>query len=87
MKVKPKVTMTGLREAAVKTRDVSKKLVDWIDEGTALAGTADLTEQFASDLAALVAAARKHGTDDATIAAKLREGAEQLAAEIQHRRG
>ena len=32
MKVRPKVTMTGLRAAAVKTRDVSRKLVDWIDE-------------------------------------------------------
>jgi len=30
MKVRPNVMMmTGLREAAVKTRDVSRKLVDW----------------------------------------------------------
>jgi len=65
-------------EAAVKTRNVSKKLVDLIDEGRALAGTADFTRQFAGDLAALVALARKRDIDDETIAAKLREAANAL---------
>ena len=50
MKIRPNV-MIRLREAAVKTSDVSRKLVDWIDGRRALAGTADFTKQFASDLA------------------------------------
>ena len=81
MKIRPNVMMmTELREAAVKTRDVSRRLVDWIDERRAL-GTAEFTKQFAGDLAALVAAARKHGIDAETIAAGLREAANALGEE------
>jgi len=81
MKVRPNVMMmTGLREAAVKTREVSRRLVDWIDERRALS-TADFSKQFATELAALVAAARKHGIDAKTIAAGLREAANALGEE------
>ena len=52
MSVTPKTT---LREAAVRAREGSKKLVDWIDEARVLAGTADFAKQFGSDLAALLA--------------------------------
>ena len=78
MTVRPKVTMTGLRDGAVIARNATKKLVDLIDEGRALAGAADFTGQFASDLASLVANARKRGIDAETIAAKLREAADAL---------
>ena len=79
--VSKSVTITGLREAAVKAHEGSKKLVDWIDEARVFAGTADFTEQFGSDLAALVADARKRGIDNKTIAAKLREVADALGKE------
>ena len=72
------VTITGLREAAVKAGEGSRKLVHWIDEARALAGTADFTKQLSSDLAALVADARKRGIDNKTIAANLREVADAL---------
>jgi len=76
--VSKNVTITGLREAAVKAREGSKKLVDWIDEARVFAGTTDFTKQFGSDLAALVADARKRGIDNETIAAKLREAADAI---------
>jgi len=76
--LKARMTITGLREAAVKAHEGSKKLVDWIDEARVFAGTADFTKQFGSDLAALVADARKRGVDNETIAAKLREAADAL---------
>ena len=78
MTARPKVTMTGLRDGAVIARNATKKLVDWIDDGRALAGVADFTGQFTSDLASLVANARKRGIDAETIAAKLREAANAL---------
>ena len=71
------VTITGLREAAFKAHEGSKKLVDRIDEARVLAGTA-VTKQFGSDLAALAADARKRGIDKETIAVKLREVADAL---------
>ena len=61
MSVAPKTT---LRDAAMKAREGSKKLVDWIDEARVLAGTADFTNQLGSDLAVLVADARKRGTNN-----------------------
>ena len=76
--VSKSVTITGLREAVVKASEGSKKLVDWIDQARVLAGTTDFTKQFGSDLAALVADARKRGIDNETIAAKLREVADAL---------
>jgi len=79
--VSKNVTITGLREAAVRAREGSKKLVDLIDEARVLAGTGDFTTQFVSDLAALVANARKRGIDNQTIVAKLREVAATLSEE------
>jgi len=79
--VSKNVAITGLREAAVQAREGSKRLVDWIDEARVLAGTADYTKQFGSDLAALVADARKRGIDSKTIAAKLHEVANALGEE------